>query len=132
MVSSVLFIIAGVTGFIAQDPLPALFLFLFGLIVNPKISDKLKRIHGIFSKNLFKPVAFILCMFLFGFSISSTPVSNDSVNNDTLSNSDTIVTKVSTDSPEKNSSDNFIPNVEENAKLVVNYIDVGQADSIFI
>ncbi len=69
---SALFIMAGLAGFIAQDPLHASFLFLFGLIVNPKISDKLKSIHSIFSKKWFKIAAFILCMFLFSSSIGYT------------------------------------------------------------
>jgi len=128
-VLSVLFITTGLAGFIAQDPLPALFLFLFGLIVNPKISDKLKSIHNIFSKKWFKPAAFILCMFLF--SSSTNPVSVNE-NKDNFSNDKTIVTQISADSPEKNSSDNIIPDVKDDAELVVNFIDVGQADSIFI
>lgn len=129
---SVLFIMAGLAGFIAQDPLPASFLFLCGLIVNPKISDKLKSIHSIFSKKWFKPTAFILCMFLFSYSIGPVDVNDDSDNKGNFSDNETVVTQTSTDSPSKNSSDVFIPNVEENAKLIVNYIDVGQADSIFI
>lgn len=129
---SILFIMAGLVGFIAQDPLPALFLLLFGLIANPKISDKLKNVHSIFGKKWFKPAAFILCMLLFSSSINSIPLDDDSISKDSLSDNETVAAQISIDLPEKNTPDISIPNVEENAKLIVNYIDVGQADSIFI
>ena len=129
---SFLFITAGLAGFIAQDPMPASFLLLFGLIVNPKISNKLKSIHSIFSKKWFKPAVFILCMSLFISSIEPIEVNDDSINMNNLSDTETLVERTNTNSPEDVFSEVFVPNIEENTELIVHYLDVGQADSIFI
>lgn len=129
---SIIFTFTGLIGFLAQDPLPAFSLLLFGLIVNPRISDKLKNVHSIFSKKWFKPAAFILCMFLFISSIDSAYVNDTYVNKDNFNNNETAMTQINTELPEEKPSDNLIPNVVESAKLIVNFIDVGQADSIFI
>lgn len=98
---SITFIIIGFAGLFIQ-PLPFFFMLFFGIIVNPKMFNKLRTKYNLFNKKRIKPIILLLSMILFTAAAKGIPIDEAGILN------------------------------EENSKLTVHYIDVGQADSFFI
>ena len=140
---SIFFILFGFFGLFVV-PLPFFFILFFGIIVNPKILNKLKTKYNLFNKKWIKPTIFLLCMILFSATAieipnNETEISNEGnqisqINNknDNQSDNQSDNQPVTQTNTEELTPINNVPPVEENAKLTVHYLDVGQADSIFI
>lgn len=144
---SIIFLLCSISGFANKEVISALSFLFAALFVNPIISSIMESKLKFKSKIWMKLTAILVCFILVGIftdtttsnsSLLSSNTNSPAVESTTLSESVSLTPQISTP-PE--STESLIPSItptqtEENTgvnkDLTVNFLDVGQGDSIFI